>query len=68
MIAPRTSATVCSNCETLFDYSGKKAVEAEIEREMSQSDFWNSQQRAQETVNRLKALRQILKPLEDAIK
>lgn len=58
---------MCSNCETLFDYSGKKAVEAEIEREMSQSDFWNSQQRAQETVNRLKALRQILKPLEDAI-
>ena len=35
---------------------------------MGQSDFWNYREKAQEVVGRLKGLKSIVKPLEDAVR
>ena len=68
LIAPTPSAPGCSNSETLFDYDGKKTQVVAIEQRMAAADFWNNQERAQETVGQLKALKGILRPLDEAIK
>jgi peptide chain release factor 2 len=54
------------NCGTLFDWGKKKEQIAAIEREMAAADFWNHQERAQETVERLKSLNAVVKPLDEA--
>jgi peptide chain release factor 2 len=56
-----------SSCETLFDYSGKQAQAADIERKMAGPGFWENQEAAQATIAELKALNAILKPLDEAI-
>ncbi len=60
-------AVGCCNCATLFDYAAKKADEAEIEAQMAAPEFWSNSERAQQTVSRLKGLRALLRPLEDAL-
>ena len=45
---------------------GRKSQIAAIEGQMGQSDFWNYREKAQEVVGRLKGLKSIVKPLEDA--
>ena len=64
---PDRFATASCNCETLFDYAGKKTRIAAINQEMAAAGFWDNPQRAQETVGELKSLGAIVKPLEEAI-
>ncbi len=61
-----TSESSC--CEALFDYDNKVATIAEFEAKMAEPEFWNNQDRAQQTVSDLKSLRSIVQPLRDAIK
>lgn len=35
---------------------------------MGQGDFWNNREKAQETVGKLKGLKSLVKPLEDAVR
>ncbi len=56
-----------------FDLVGKQAEFAELEGAMAESDFWDNQDSAQKTVERLKAVKAIIEPwlafesqLEDA--
>ena len=63
---PRRSKSESSNCETLFDYAGKQSQIDEIERKMAAPDFWNNQEQAQQTVGRLKGLKAVLGPMEQA--
>ena len=35
---------------------------------MGQGDFWNSREKAQETVGKLKGLKSLVKPLEEAVR
>jgi peptide chain release factor 2 len=57
-----------SSCfEAHFDYDNKVATIAEFEAKMTESDFWNNQERAQQTVSDLKVLRGVVQPLRDAI-
>jgi peptide chain release factor 2 len=65
--APRPFSNVSSNCETVFDYANKKQQIAEIEAQMSQPNFWDNQERAQEVVGRLKGLNAIVRPLEETL-
>jgi peptide chain release factor 2 len=68
LTAPRPSATASCNCGTLFDYAGKKDESAGIEEQMAAPGFWDNQEKAQEVVGRLKALRGLTKPLDEAIR
>ena len=54
--------------ETVFDYDSKEARANQIEAEMGAPDFWSSQERAQETIGRLKALRAVVKPVSEVFK
>ena len=65
--APKGSSKGFSNSETLFDYAGKQAEVQAIEKQMAQTDFWNHQEKAQETVARLKSTNAILKPLDELL-
>ena len=57
-----------SSCfEALFDYDNKVATIEELEAKMTGPDFWSNQERAQQTVSDLKALRSIVQPLRDAV-
>src|SRR6185369_1086172 len=53
---------------TVFDYDGKLKQAAEIENRMAASDFWSNQERAREVVGELKALKGILKPLDEVVR
>ncbi len=64
---PRSSRSGFSSYGTLFDYADKQSQAAEIERQMGAADFWSNQQAAREVVGRLKSLKAILKPLDDAV-
>ncbi len=61
------SISESSCCEALFDYDNKVATIAEFEAKMTEPDFWNNQERAQQTVSDLKSLRSVVQPLRDAI-
>ncbi|MCA9246912.1 MAG: peptide chain release factor 2 [Planctomycetales bacterium] len=50
-----------------LDYDRKCADVETIEAEMAREGFWNNQEKAQATVGRLKGLKAVLKPLEEAI-
>ncbi len=60
-------SNVSSNCETLFDYAGKQGQVEQIDQQMAAAGFWDNQEQAQATVQRLKELNAIVKPLEEAI-
>jgi len=66
--APKPFSSESLNCGTVFDYDGKTKQAAAIEARMAAADFWNNQEKARETVAQLKALRGVLKPLEDVVK
>jgi peptide chain release factor 2 len=66
-IAPTPFSSASSNCETVFDYANKKKQIEEIENQMSQPNFWDNQERAQEVVGRLKGLNSIVRPLEETL-
>jgi peptide chain release factor 2 len=61
------NAAFCT-CGTLFDYDGKQAEAGKIELRMAESDFWNHPEKTQEVVGRLKGLKAVLRPLEEAVR
>jgi peptide chain release factor 2 len=63
LTVPRRSVIASRNFETLFDYPAREAEAIAIENQMSDPGFWNHQEQAQETVQRLKAVNAVLKPL-----
>jgi peptide chain release factor 2 len=66
-IAPTPFKSASSNCETVFDYANKKKQIEEVENQMSQPNFWDNQERAQEVVGRLKGLNSVVRPLEETL-
>ena len=64
---PNTFKSGSSNCGTLFDYDTKQSEIAEIEKQMAAPEFWGNQEEAQATVARLKALKAVIKPLEETV-
>jgi peptide chain release factor 2 len=68
LTAPRQYRSGFSSCETLFDYAGKQAQARQIEQRMAAPDFWSHQETARETVGQLKALKGVVKPLEEAVR
>lgn len=56
---------VCSNSETLFDYSTKGQRIKAIELEMGAPGFWDDNESAQKTVSELKALKSIVGPMDE---
>ncbi len=67
-IGPKPSKSASSNSATLFDFAGKKAEIGAIENQMGQGDFWSQREKAQQVVARLKGLKAVMKPLEEAVK
>jgi peptide chain release factor 2 len=67
LIGQKTSKSAYFNCETLFDFDGKLTKVRSIEEQLSAPDFWNNQEKAQETVAQLKGLTAVLKPMEELI-
>ncbi|WP_460184232.1 peptide chain release factor 2 [Thermopirellula anaerolimosa] len=51
-----------------LDYAGKKAREAEIESIMAGPDFWNDQEKSGAILSELKAIRAIVKPVDEAFR
>ena len=68
LIGRKRSGSASLSSETVFDYDVKEARASQIENEMAAPDFWSSQERAQETIGRLKSLRAIVKPVSEVIK
>lgn len=51
----------------LFDYDVKTQAIADFEAKMAGTEFWNNQEKAQQIVADLKALRGIVQPLKEAL-
>lgn len=64
-IGLKASVVVWSSSETLFDYDSKSQQAESLEKQMASPDFWDNQERAQETVGQLKGLTSVLKPLTE---
>lgn len=62
---PMRSGSGLPNFETLFDYDKKLGQVEALEAKMAEGDFWNNQEKARETVDQLKALKQIVKPCQE---
>lgn len=54
-------------CGTVFDYAGKTTKVQDIEKQMAVPGFWDQQEKAQQTVNELKSLKALLKPLDEVL-
>ena len=52
-------------CGTLFDLAGKQAERARLEARMSEPNFWDNPEQAQQSIAKLKPLNGFLKPLEE---
>ncbi len=62
--AQKKFPSVWSNYETVFDYSAKQQQIENIEVQMSDADFWNDSEAAQQTVMKLKGLKGIVEPMK----
>lgn len=58
----RFNSGLCS-FETLFDYPARLEEIKRIDQAMAAPDFWNNQERAQQTVSQLKTVKAIVDPL-----
>ncbi len=58
-------AVVLHSSETLFDYDNKRQQAAELEEQMAAPSFWDNQEKAQATVQKLKSLNVMLKPMTE---
>jgi len=67
-IGQRRSRSGSFNYETLFDFDGKLAKIAEIEKRMSAPDFWENQEAARPVVADLKSLKALIKPLDEVFR
>jgi len=66
-IVPTASDSALLSCETVFDYDVKLKAIDEIEAEMAAPNFWDAQEKAQETVLRLKSVKSIVTPMSTLI-
>lgn len=57
--------TVSFSCETVFDIAAKQALRAKLTEQMGQGNFWDNQEKAQQTIQQLKLLNGLVKPYED---
>jgi peptide chain release factor 2 len=55
------------SCGTVFDYDHKLKKVTEIEEQMSAPDFWGNQEKARETVTKLRALKTVLRPMTECL-
>lgn len=53
--------------ETVFDYDIKVDQITQIEAQMAATDFWDNQERAQETVGQLKSVKSVVVPMAEMI-
>ena len=53
------------NCEVFFDVDNKEKGIAELEKKMSASDFWNSQEKAQQVIDKMTVLKKWVEPWKD---
>ncbi len=51
-------------CVTPFDLAGRQAEKAQLEQRMGRPDFWDDPEGAQRTIQQLKAITDVLRPLE----
>ena len=65
MTDPTTFVSALASFETLFDYDQRLKTIGEIELEMGAANFWDDQEKAQETVGRLKSVKSIVTPLSE---
>jgi peptide chain release factor 2 len=56
---------VSSISGTVFDIAGKNAERARLNTQMGQPNFWDNQEKAQQTIQQLKPLNALLKPYEE---
>ncbi len=56
-----------SQLKTSLDYDAKISEIAEIDRQMGAADFWNDQEKAQAVVARVKALKSLVKPMDEIL-
>ncbi len=63
----RRSSSSFGSCGTVFDYDNKLHKVAQIDEQLTLPGFWENQEKARETVGRLKALKAIVKPLSDCL-
>ena len=50
-----------------LDYDAKKKEIAEIDKQMAESGFWDDQEKSQTVVARIKALKALVKPMDEII-
>jgi peptide chain release factor 2 len=68
LIEQKASSGGFSSFGTPFDFDGKKSQIAAIEQQMGAPDFWGNREKAQEVVGRLKGLKGVIRPVEEAMK
>jgi peptide chain release factor 2 len=56
----------CFSYRWVFDYDQKAAEIASLEAKMAEPTFWDSQEKAQQTVSALKSLRGVVEPMREA--
>lgn len=59
------SEAVCIIFETLFDLEAKEKELSNLEGEMARATFWENKEKAQETVKKLKTLKELTSPLKE---
>ena len=64
---PTAFASVSLSFEIVFDYEAKLKTIVEIEAEMGAPNFWDSQEKAQETVLKLKSVKAIAAPMTELV-
>ncbi|MDD3587076.1 MAG: peptide chain release factor 2, partial [Thermoguttaceae bacterium] len=67
MTAPTKSDRPCSSSGTLFDYDSRKQEIADIEKIMTGPNFWDDQEHSQTVVPRLKAVKALVKPMDEIV-
>ncbi|MDD3588563.1 MAG: peptide chain release factor 2 [Thermoguttaceae bacterium] len=67
MTAPTKSDRPCSSSGTLFDYDSRKQEIADIEKIMTGPNFWDDQEHSQTVVSRLKAVKALVKPMDEIV-
>src|SRR5947209_13442987 len=62
---PKRSSAAWPSCETVFDVATKRASRDRLTDQMGQANFWDNQEKAQQTIQQLKPLNGLLKPFEE---
>src|SRR5262245_54797102 len=58
-------STVFRSCGTVFDLAGKQALRTQLSDRMGKPNFWDNQEKAQQTIQELKQVNAVLTPYEN---